>query len=95
MEVLWKDLEVCDTRGSRLQHVRYMEAHGCFHGTYSRKLQSMEAMDACTDSGNFHVFLTNFHGIKSTSDDFHGHFHVSIVDCIEVHFLHRNVRGSE
>ena len=36
-----------------------MEAHGSFHGIYSRKLQLMEAMQASTstDSRNFHAFL--------------------------------------
>ena len=38
-----------------------MEAHGSFHGVYSRKLQFVEAMEdsTFTESGNFHVLLWN------------------------------------
>ena len=49
-----------------------MEAHGSFDGTYSWKLQLIEAMEASgsTDNGSFHIFPR-----KDISTDFHGRFH--------------------
>ena len=58
MEDMWKQLEVCDVRGSKWEYVGYLNAHGSFHGIYSSKLQLMGKMEASTstDSGNIHVF---------------------------------------
>ena len=57
MDVLWKELEVCDTRGSRWKYVG-METHGSFRGINFWKLQLMEAKEASTttDRGTSHVF---------------------------------------
>ena len=32
MEDMWKQLEVCDVRGSKWEYVGYLNAHGSFHG---------------------------------------------------------------
>ena len=60
MEVLWNQLEVCNTSEVGGTMLGYMEAHESFARTrlYSWKLQSMEAMEASTstNSGNVHAF---------------------------------------
>ena len=36
--VLWKQLQVCDSRGSRWKYEGHMEAHGSFHGIFKLQL---------------------------------------------------------
>ena len=81
MEVLWKQLEVCNTRGSRWKYV----------GDYgsSSKLPRNVFVEADGSNGSFHFHrqrelpcismetCTNFHGSESTSTNFHGNSHGS------------------
>ena len=81
MKVLWKQLEVCDTRGSRWRYT------GVYRSSW--KLPRNIFVEAAIHGSNgiFHFYWqrkhpcisilasTNFHASKSTSTKFHGSFH--------------------
>ena len=81
MEVLWNQLEVCSTRGSRC---KYVGVHGSSWQLPRNKF--MEAtIDVSSGSFQFHrpwklPYISmeasiNFHGSKPKSTDFHGNVH--------------------
>ena len=90
MEVLGKQLEVCDTCRRRWKYVEVYGSSWKIPRNHSWKLQLMETMEASisTHSGRFPFFLwklpcismeasTNTLEDKSTCTNFHVHFHGS------------------
>ena len=101
MKVLWKQMEVCNTRGNRWWYV----------GVYgsSWKLPHNVFVEAAIDGNNgsfrFHrpwkipsisiKASIKFHGSKSTSTNFHENFHGSKSTSIDFHgSVHGSFHGS-
>ena len=83
MEVLWKHLEVCDTRGSRWKYTEVYRSswklpwnifvEAAIHGSNGSFRFHRRWKLPCTSMGA----STKFHGRKSASTNFHGNFHWS------------------
>ena len=92
-DVWWKQLEVCDTRGSRWKYV------GIYGSSW--QLPPHMVVEAAVDGSNesFHLLRqwklistsmeasTKFHRSKPTSIYFHGRFNGSKSTCMEVNVL--------